>query len=112
MQAKTKYQDKCRLHKGDEVVVTTGKNKGRTGKVDRVDRKTNRIFIGGLNIAKRHTRPGGMNEEGGIVDKVMSIHWSNVALMDPKAKKATRIGLKIDGKKKTRVAKASKTTLG
>lgn len=111
MQAKTKYQDKCRLIKGDEVMVVAGGNRGQSGKIDRVDRKTHRVFISGINIAKRHTRPGGMNEEGGIVDKVMGIHWSNVMLIDPKTKKPTRIGYKAEGGKRQRVAKGSGTVL-
>ncbi len=111
MQQRTKYQEKCRLKKGDEVMVMVGKSKGETGKVDRVERKTNRVFVSGLNVYKRHTRPTNMNEQGGILDKVMSIHWSNVQIVDGKGKKPTRIGFKVEGEKKARVAKASGATL-
>lgn len=111
MAEKTKYQEKIRLKKGDEVVVLTGKCRGETGKIDRVDAKTLRIYISGVNISKRHTRPGTTSETGGILDKVMPIHVSNVALLDPKTKKATRIGYKLQDGKKVRYAKASGTIL-
>jgi large subunit ribosomal protein L24 len=110
MKTETKYEVKCRLKKGDEVIVLTGKSKGETGKVDRIDKKAGRVFVGGVNIYKRHTKPGGASE-GGIVDKVMSMHISNVALYDSKAKKASRIGYKVEGDKKVRVSKASGQTL-
>ncbi|MBQ46673.1 MAG: 50S ribosomal protein L24 [Zetaproteobacteria bacterium] len=107
MKQKTKYQDKCRLKKGDEVIVTTGRSAGSVGKIDKVDYKSNRIFVSGVNVAKKHSKPGTSSEEGGIIDKVMPIHWSNVALVDPKSKKATRVGYKDEGGKKVRFAKAS-----
>ena len=107
----TKYQVKCKLIKDDEVVVLTGKSKGQTGKVTRVDRKAGKVFVGGVNISKRHTRPGTTSEEGGILDKVMPLDISNVALVDPKTKKPTRIGYKVEDGKKVRVAKASGTIL-
>ena len=92
------------------MVVLTGKSKGEKGKVDRIDKKKGRIFVGGVNISKRHTKPGGA-KEGGIVDKVMSLHVSNVALVDPKSGKATKIGYKMENNKKVRVAKDSGRTL-
>jgi len=107
----TKYQEKFRLKKGDEVVILTGKSKGGVGKIDRVDFKKNAVFVGGQNIFKKHTRPGANGDEGGIIDKVMAIHISNVALVDPKTKKKTGIGYKIENGAKVRVAKASKTVL-
>lgn len=111
MAEKSKYQEKIRLKKGDEVVVLTGKDRGQTGKIDRVDPKARRIFVSGLNIAKRHTRPGSSAEEGGIIDKAMSLDVSNVALVDPKSKKPTRIGYKTQDGKKVRFAKASGAVL-
>jgi large subunit ribosomal protein L24 len=108
---KTKYQEKFRLKKGDEVVVLTGKSKGGTGKIDRVDFKRNAVFVSGLNVFKKHSRPGMNGEEGGIVDKVMPVHISNVALVDPKSKKATRVGFKTENGQKVRVAKKSSTVL-
>ena len=110
MKLETKYEVKCKLKKGDEVVVLTGKSKGEKGKVDRVDKKKGRIYVGGVNISKRHTKPSGA-QEGGIVDKVMSLHVSNVALVDPKSGKATKIGYKMENDKKVRFAKDSGRTL-
>lgn len=107
MAEKTKYQEKIRLKKGDDVVVLTGKSKGETGKIDRVDAKHMRVFVGGINLAKRHTKPGMNGEEGGIIEKSMPVHVSNVALVDPSTKKATRVGYKIEDGKKVRFAKAS-----
>lgn len=107
----TKYQAKFRLKKGDEVLVLTGADKGKKGKIDKVDFKRNAVFVAGLNIQKKHTRPGANGEPGGILDKVASIHISNVSLVDPKSGKATKVGLKVDGGKKVRFAKASGLTL-
>ena len=111
MAENSKYQEKIKLKKGDEVIVLAGKDRGQTGKIDRVDPKAYRIFVSGLNIAKRHTRPGSSSEEGGIIDKAMSLHVSNLALVDPKTKKASRIGYKLQDGKKVRFAKASGTVL-
>ncbi len=108
---KTKYEEKFRLKKGDEVVVLTGKSKGGVGKIDKVDFKRNAVFVSGLNIFKKHARPGVNGDEGGIIEKVMPVHVSNVALVDPKTKKATRIGYKVENGSKVRVAKGSKTVL-
>ncbi|SMF20802.1 50S ribosomal protein L24 [Pseudobacteriovorax antillogorgiicola] len=111
MAEQTKYQVKCKLVKGDEVVVLTGKSKGETGKIDRVSRKSGKVYVGGVNLAKRHTRPGTTSEEGGILDKAMPLDISNVALVDPKTKKPTRVGYKLQDGKKVRFAKASGTVL-
>ncbi|MGE0174855.1 MAG: 50S ribosomal protein L24 [Oligoflexales bacterium] len=111
MEQKTKYQTKFKVRKGDEVQILTGKSKGETGKIDKVDFKKNRVYVSGLNIYKRHTRPGGATQEGGIIDKVMPVHVSNVAIVDPKTKKPTRVGYKIENGKKVRFAKGSGTIL-
>lgn len=111
MQEKTKYQTKFKLKKGDEVIVTVGKDKGETGTIESVDLKKGRVFVGGVNVAKRHTRPGAGTEEGGIIDKTMSLAVSNVALVDPKKKTATKVGYKVEGGKKVRFAKLSGTIL-
>ena len=108
---KTKYNEKFRLKKGDEVVILTGKSAGGVGKIDRVDFKKNAVFVAGQNIFKKHSRPGADGESGGIVDKVMPVHVSNVALVDPKTKKATGVAYKVEGGDKVRVAKKSKTVL-
>lgn len=111
MKEPTKYQVKCKLRRGDEVIVISGSHKGEKGKVDYVDRKHDRIYVAGVNFVKRHTRPSMANQEGGIVDKLAPLHISNVALLDPKSKKATRIGYKIEGDKKVRFAKSSGSIL-
>ncbi len=82
----------ARIIKGDEVVVTSGKDRGKQGKVLRIDPRKERVFVEGLNIIKRHTRarPGSM-EPGGVIEREGPIHLSNVALLDPKDKKATRV---------------------
>lgn len=97
---------KFKIKKGDEVIVTTGKDKGRKGKVLSVDTKDHRVIVQGVNIVKRHTRPT-QQDPGGIKEKEKSIHISNVAHIDPKSNKATRIGYKIEDGEKRRFAKAS-----
>lgn len=108
---KTKYQEKFRLKKGDEVIVLTGKSKGGVGKIDKVDFKRNAVFVSGLNVFKKHARAGANGEEGGIIDKVMPVHVSNVALVDPKTKKATRVSYRVENGSKVRVSQGSKTVL-
>ncbi len=107
----TKYEKKCKLKKGDEVVVLSGRSKGASGKIDRVDMKNDRIYIGGVNIYKRHVKPDMKNPDGGIEEKAMPLHVSKVALLDPKTKKATRVGYKVEGGQKVRIAKSSGTVL-
>lgn len=100
---------KLKIKKGDNVIVTTGnKNiKGKTGEVIEVIREKNRAIVAGLNIVKKHVKPSAANPQGGIVEKEASIHISNLALVDPKTGKATRVGYKMDGDKKVRFAKKS-----
>jgi large subunit ribosomal protein L24 len=96
------------------VIVISGKDKGKTGKVLRVDREKQRVFVEGLNIIKRHQRPSPMNPNAvaGVIEREGPIHVSNVALLDPKEKKPTRIGTTVtaDGKR-ARVAKRSGTQI-
>tara|TARA_B100001094_G_C18177270_1_gene798629 strand:+ start:2578 stop:2880 length:303 start_codon:yes stop_codon:yes gene_type:complete len=99
------------LKKGDEVTIMVGKCNGQSAKIEEVDYKSRRVYVTGLNISKRHTKPGTSSEEGGIIEKVMSVDWSNVQLVDPKAKKPTRVGYKIENGKKLRFAKASGSIL-
>ena len=98
---------KLKIKKGDKVVVTTGKDKGKQGEVVRVIPSENRAVVMGVNVARRHTRQTPA-QEGGIISKEMPIHVSNLALRDPKDGKPTRVGYKTlaDGKK-VRVAKRS-----
>ncbi|WP_029087833.1 50S ribosomal protein L24 [Brevundimonas aveniformis] len=96
----------AKIKKGDDVVVLTGKDKGRTGKVLRVIPSDNRVVVQGIQVVQRHTRPSAGNPQGGIVNKEASIHLSNVALVDAKGK-PTRVGFRMDGDKKVRFAKTT-----
>jgi large subunit ribosomal protein L24 len=98
---------KFKIKKGDKVVVTTGRDKGKVGEILRMLPKENRAIVQGVNLVKRHQRQTAA-QEGGIVSKELSIHVSNLALRDPKSNKPTRVGFKFlaDGKK-VRVAKRS-----
>lgn len=98
----------ARIKKGDTVVVITGAQKGRRGEVLRVFPDANRAIVQGVNVAKRHTKPRGMGQPGGIVEQEASIHLSNVKLIDPKSDKPTRVGFRVlENKTKVRVAKAT-----
>jgi large subunit ribosomal protein L24 len=93
-----------KIRKGDKVVVLTGKDKGRTGEVIQVMPKEDRAVVKGINMVKRHQRQT-QTQEAGIINKEASIHLSNIAIADPKDGKPTRVGFKIEGDKKVRVAK-------
>ena len=97
----------AKIKKGDRVVVLTGKDKGRQGQVLRVTPKDSRVVVAGINMVKRHTRPTQGDPQGGIKNKEASLHISNVAFVDPKSGDPTRVGFRIDGDKKVRVAKKS-----
>lgn len=97
-----------RIRKGDTVVVITGADKGRRGEVLSVLPKDSRAVVQGVRIAKRHTKPSGMGQPGGIVEREASIHLSNLMLVDPTTNKPTKIGFRVleDGRK-VRVARAT-----
>jgi len=97
---------KLKIKKGDKVVVIAGKDKGKTGEVLRVLPKDSRVLVQGVNMVKRHTRPA-MGQTGGIVEKEAMLHVSNVAHIDPKSDKPTRIGFKMLDGRKVRFAKKS-----
>jgi large subunit ribosomal protein L24 len=98
---------KLKIKKGDKVVVITGRDKGKTGEVKKVLPAENRVVVDGVNIVKRHTAPSAGNA-GGIVEKEASIHVSNVAYVDPKTDKPTRVGYKtLEDGRKVRFAKRS-----
>ena len=108
----------ARIKAGDEVVVVGGKDRGKTGKVLRVEPGKDRLYIEGLNIIKRHQRPqqvaGTQRAEsvGGVIEKEGPIHLSNVMLLDPKDGKPTRLGTEIgDDGKRYRIARRSGTRL-
>ena len=98
--------EKFKIKKGDRVVVTTGRDKGRRGEVVEVRRTENRVLIQGCNIVKRHTRAT-QDNPGGIINKEAPLHISNVSLIDPDSGKATRIGYEVKDGKKIRIARRS-----
>jgi large subunit ribosomal protein L24 len=97
-----------KIRKGDEVIVTTGKDKGRRGTVLQVFPDT-RVLVEGINIAKKHTKANpNAGVQGGIIDRAMPIDVSNVLLFNPKTKKGDRVGIRVSDKgKKTRIFKSS-----
>ena len=95
------------LRKGDKVIVIAGRDKDKTGVIQKVDPKTNRVVVEGVNLHKKHKKPTQNNPEGSIVEIYAPIDASNVMIVDPKTKKPTRIGHKIVKGKKVRVAKKS-----
>ncbi|WP_426958286.1 50S ribosomal protein L24 [Muricoccus radiodurans] len=97
----------AKIRKGDRVQVLAGKDKGKRGEVLSVSPTENRAVVQGVNIVKRHSKPQGLNQPGGIQEKEAPIHLSNLAVIDPKSDKPTRVGFRMDGDKKVRVAKAS-----
>ncbi|HEX3883953.1 MAG TPA: 50S ribosomal protein L24 [Stellaceae bacterium] len=99
--------NKLKIKKGDNVVVISGRDKGRSGEVLKVFPEDRRLIVQGVHMARRHQKPR-MGDPGGIVDKEATIHISNVAHVDPGSGKPTRIGYKVlDGGKKVRVARRS-----
>jgi large subunit ribosomal protein L24 len=97
----------AKIKKGDRVVVTTGRDKGKKGEVLKVFTKESRALVSGVNVVKRHQRQTA-KVQGGIVNKEAPVHLSNIAHVDPKSGDATRIGFKILGDgRKVRYAKKS-----
>tara|TARA_B100000029_G_scaffold353051_2_gene345655 strand:+ start:584 stop:904 length:321 start_codon:yes stop_codon:yes gene_type:complete len=98
---------KIKLKKGDEVIVLAGKDKGKTGKITKIIPSTNKAIVSGINKVKKHQKPDN-NQAGGIIEKEMPIHISNLAYYDPKLKKGIRLGILIDNKnKKLRINKST-----
>ena len=105
---------KLKIRTDDRVVVISGKDKGKVGRVTRVDPKRERVYVEGMNIVKRHQRPvaGRPNMEVGVIEKEGAIHISNVALADPKDDKPTRVAVRrTEQGGRMRVAKRSGTEL-
>lgn len=106
-----------RIRTGDEVVVISGKDRGKSGRVLRVDRGNEKVFVEGLNIIKRHVKPSQFPgadpaaAAGGVIESEGPIHVSNVMLIDPKDKKPTRIGITREGGVRKRVARRSGTAI-
>ena len=98
--------EKFKIKKGDQVIVTTGRDKGRRGEVLEVLRSESRVVVQGCNMVKRHTRPT-QTTAGGIISKEMPLHISNVAHIDPESGTATRVGYEVKDGKKVRIARRS-----
>jgi large subunit ribosomal protein L24 len=95
----------ARILKGDTVVVITGKDKGKKGKVRQVLRENDRVLVEGINLVKRHQRPTPRNPSGGIIEREQPIHASNVMPVDPKTGAPTRVRMKVlENGKKVRIA--------
>jgi large subunit ribosomal protein L24 len=102
-----------KIRRDDNVEVISGKDKGKTGKVLRVEPKKNRVFVEGMNIQKRHTKPRSIRDAqraesvGGVIEQEGPIHISNVMLVDPKTNKPTRVRMSRENGRRTRIAKKS-----
>jgi large subunit ribosomal protein L24 len=102
------YNNKLHVKKEDTVIVITGKDKGKKGRVIVAYPRENRVLVEGVNMVKKHTKPSPKNPQGGIIEQEAPIHVSNVMLVDPKSGLPTRVGYKVlDNGKKVRVAKRS-----
>ena len=102
----------ARIRKGDTVVVISGADRGKRGEVLQVRPKDERAVVKGVNIAKKHTKPQGMGQPGGIIEQEATIHLSNLSLLDPKTDKPSRIGFRmLDDGRKVRFARGSGTVI-
>jgi large subunit ribosomal protein L24 len=100
----------ARIRTDDEVMVIGGKDRGKTGRVLRVEPKKDRVYVEGLNIVKRHQRPtqtAGGQTAGGVIEREGPIHISNVMLVDPRDGKPTRVGIEVEDGRRLRVSKRS-----
>ncbi|AFB29286.1 50S ribosomal protein L24 [Rickettsia rickettsii] len=103
---------KLKVKKGDEVVVITGKHKGKKGKILKVFPEDSKVIVSGVNVVKKHTKPNQMSE-GGIITKELPIHISNIAHIDPKTGNPTKVAFKfLEDGSKVRVAKKSGEVIG
>ena len=97
---------KMKLKKGDEVIVLAGKDKGKTGKIVKIFPKLMKAIVSEINRVKKNQKPDN-NQPGGIIDKDMPMHISNLSYYDPELKKGIKIGFKLDNNKKVRINKSS-----
>ena len=101
-----------KIHKGDEVIVLSGKDKGKKADVVRAIPSRERVILEGVNVAKRHAKPTRATQQGGVIDKFMPVHVSTVGLVCKSCDKATRVGYKFeDDGEKVRVCKKCGSTL-
>ena len=98
---------KIHIRKGDTVIVLAGRDKGKTGKVQKVLVEDNKAIVEGINMVSKSQKPSAQNPQGGIVKQEAPIHISNLSLIDPKSGKATRVSIKHEGKNVIRIAKKS-----
>jgi large subunit ribosomal protein L24 len=107
----------AKIRRDDQVAVISGKDRGKTGRVLRVDLKKSKVYVEGLNIVKRHQRPSQVPNAqraetvGGVIEKEGPIHISNVMLIDPKDKKPTRVGIARKDGQRMRVTRRSQSKL-
>jgi large subunit ribosomal protein L24 len=102
------HNNKLHVKKDDNIIVISGKDKGKKGRIIAAYPRENRVLVEGVNMVKRHTRPNPTNQQGGIIEREAPIHVSNVMHIDPKSGKPTRVGTKtLDNGKKVRIAKRS-----
>jgi large subunit ribosomal protein L24 len=102
----------ARIKKGDKVIVIAGAAKGSRGEVLQVFPKDSRAVVRGVAMAKRHTKPKGMGQPGGIVEREAAVHLSNLALIDPSTDKATKVAFRVlEGGRKVRVARKTGATI-
>ena len=94
-----------KIKKGDNVIVLSGNDKGKTGEVLEVIPSTQKVIVKGVNIRKKHVKPRKAGEEGGIIPSEFPVHSSKVSVVCPKCGKATRIAYKVEGDKKVRICK-------
>ena len=99
-----------KIRKDDEVIIIAGNDKGKTGKVLQIikGKNSDKVLVSGVNIVKKHTKPNPNKQIiGGIVDKTMPIHISNVAILNPETKKGDRVGFKVEDNKMVRIMKST-----
>ncbi len=100
-----------KLRKGDQIVVNTGKDRSKSGKIIKVDLKTNKVVVEGINLYKKHVKPSSKYPQGGIIDKNMPVDASNVSLVCPGCKKLTSAKYTGEGKEKRRTCAKCKESL-
>jgi large subunit ribosomal protein L24 len=98
---------KPKIRRDDEVIVITGKDRGKRGRVLRTEPARGRVYVEGLNMVKRHTKPTPQGGQGGVIEREGPIHISNVMLVDPKDNRPTRVGIVREGGERYRVARRS-----
>jgi len=103
----------ARIRRDDEVIVIAGKDRGKSGRVLRIDPAKEKVFVEGLNIVKRHQRPtpGRPDAVAGVIEREGPIHLSNVMLLDPKDNKPTRVGIEVREGRRFRIARRSGTRI-